>query len=247
VVIFVGEELPPALSTFSDHCLVFPTDIPGPFVAQNVRNFFPAIADFDIIVTSDVDMFPLTSRVIDFALKAVLADGRNFVVARDVLPRGQFPICYSVGTVNVWRALHPARDRSEIQRALENLFADRITGGGYNGARGGRGWFVDQEHLYRLVEREAAAGSLKAVGFSDTETRHRRLDRDSHDGLLRWRLLVLVALGKFTDYHAHHPVSKNKFFVLALLCASWLANRLRFSTRPLEEAAHVGHPLFADS
>lgn len=247
LVVFVGEELPTALEAFSDHCVLFPTDIPGPFVAQNIRNYFPAIADFDVIVTSDVDMFPLTSRVIDTALSAVLEDGQNFVVARDVLPTGQFPICYSVGTADAWRALCPARDRSEIQRALELLFANRMAGGRYDGVRGGPGWFVDQEHLYDSAAREAAAGRLNAIGLSDTETGHRRLDRDSHNGLLRWRLLLLVALGKFTDYHAHHPVSKNRLFVLALLGASLLANRIRFDARPLGRLENLGRPLFTNS
>jgi hypothetical protein len=153
------------------------------------------------VITTDVDMFPLSMRVIDIA-KAKSAG--SFVIARNVLEHDQqFPICYNVASPSFWREVFSSTDdfASDLQRAT-------TTSAEYSGDHGGTGWFIDQEFLYqRATAWERDGGKL--VRLTDEETGHRRLDRTSS----QLRTLVtspLVARQRWTDYHAYAPSARSR-------------------------------------
>lgn len=227
LVVVVGHKLPQCAEAYRESCVLVPATVPAPFLAQNIRTYFAGISNFDIVITSDIDMFPLSPKVLDGAIRAVLKNRRNFVVARDVLPPGQFPICYSVAAKRSWEDLYGRESIDEVVQSIRLLFERRISRENYSGQHAGHGWFTDQEHLFELLTGAAEDDRLKIVGLTDKETGHRRLDRHSHNGALRWRLLAQVALGNFTDYHCHYPVEKNVFFNRTLLLCVHLSNLRR--------------------
>jgi hypothetical protein len=78
---------------------------------------------------------------------------------------------------------------------------------GYDPGHGAKGWFTDQEFLFRQVEKFKDRGGMVRK-FSDSQTKHRRLDRIFTPAPLNWLIVPLVFFGALTDYHVHHPVRK---------------------------------------
>ncbi len=171
---------------------------PSALTAQLARIIWPdALADSaGLVITSDIDMFPLSARAFETA-RSEASNSASFVVVRNVLEAdAQFPICYCVASPAVWR------------RALgtSGVFTDDLAlalneSPEYSGEHGGTGWFSDQQLLYsRATEWELAGGNL--VRLSDQETGHKRLDRTSH--LARTFVSApLVARDHWTDFHAY--------------------------------------------
>jgi hypothetical protein len=180
-----------------------PPGVPSALAAQMSRIIWPGTlpAASSSVITTDVDMFPLSMRVIDIA-KAKSAG--SFVIARNVLEHDQqFPICYNIASPSVWREVFSSTDdfASDLRRATR-------TPAEYSGDHGGAGWFIDQEFLYqRATAWERDGGKL--VRLTDEETGHRRLDRTSS----QLRTLVtcpLVARQRWTDYHAYSPSARSR-------------------------------------
>jgi len=232
VVVLAAKEVPPYLKKYQDNCVVFDSDIPDVFASQNIRIYYPAIANFDVIMTSDIDMFPISTRVIDAALESLSGQPPfDFVVARDVLPEGQFPICYSVASSATWKKLHSVENLEDISKSLRVLFDSRVRSDLYSGQHGAYAWFTDQENLYQLVTSLEEKLEVSIARLSDSQTLHRRLDREYHNGFLRWRLLRVVVKGLFTDYHSHLPRGTNLVYFGFLLLATKIANMEYFVNR----------------
>jgi hypothetical protein len=175
-----------------------PTEAPSALAAQVSRIVWPGSlpASTNRVITTDIDMMPLSLRVIDAARQA--SEGR-FVVARNVLEQDrQFPICYCVAEINTWKAAFGNTD--DFVGDLGRYVADADP---YSGTHGGAGWFTDQTLLYaKITEWEARGGSI--LRLIDSETGHRRLDRTS-PMLQTFLSAPLAVRQRWTDYHAYPP------------------------------------------
>lgn len=216
-VLVIADELPEMLRNYSEYCVLFSTDLPTAFVAQNVRTLYCALVDSDLVMTSDVDMLTMNSKLIDTALKKWGDKGSTtFAVLRDVLPAGQFAICYSVAEPLTWSEVFQIRSIQDVRKRLNQLF-EKLNSQEYQGSHGGYGWFLDQEYLYEQVFNSETNGTLNLLKFSDAETGHRRLDRVFHRGPLKWIVIPLIIQHHYSDYHVHHPVGKYSRYLSILL------------------------------
>jgi hypothetical protein len=199
-----------------------PSGVPSALAAQMSRIIWPGTLPTasSSIITTDVDMFPLSMRVLDLANAQ---SAGSFVIARNVLEHDQqFPICYNVASPAVWRDVFSSTGdfSSDLRRATR-------TPAEYSGDHGGAGWFIDQEFLYqRATAWERDGGKL--VRLTDEESGHRRLDRTSS----QLRTLVtspLVARQRWTDYHAYAPSARSRALNSWILF--WLSRQTERSTR----------------
>jgi hypothetical protein len=216
-IIVIAERLPDLLYPYRKWCVVHSPepDIPSTFASQNIRLFWPGLEDSDYVLTTDIDMLPLGDTLFHRALSA-LESGQDFVVCRDVLPEGQYPMCYNIASPRTWRLLTGIGDESDAAARLNALFSKSDPEGAYTGEHGGIGWFKDQQTLFSLVMSfEARGGSV--VRLRDCDTRHRRLDRRLLPSFLSWLALPFANYGFFTDYHIHHPVKRHQRFIDGLL------------------------------
>jgi len=219
-VYVIGSGFPPELRRYRQFCELVQTDLPSSFVSQNIRTHAAGLQDSDLVLTTDIDMVPINLRVFSQPVVAVLKDSSCFSVVRDVLPAGQFPICYNVATPQSWRSIYGNSNLQETLRNLENLYESTSNHDGYSGRRGGAGWYLDQTELFRRVEIADAEGVVRVHRFKDADTRHHRLDREYHNGFLRWKMLKDVLLGRVTDYHLHAGKPHKVFIWLTFLtCA----------------------------
>lgn len=227
-VIVIAETLPEELEKYQEWCEVFDvgSKIPSSFASQAIRVFYPSLEEADYVVTTDVDMLPMTDRLFQVALSEISA-GSEFVIGRDVLPKGQFPICYNLATPAIWGSINSIRSNGDVLDSLAKLFEKVNFNGEFNSKHGGTGWFADQEELYRMVtEFELMGGKVERL--NDSSTGHLRLDRLFTPFPLNWLTLAGVALGLFTDYHVHHPISNFSKFLRSV---AWLRNRRVGSNR----------------
>jgi hypothetical protein len=218
LVLIVADALPPSLEKYSSHCQLVEVDLPGPFVSQNIRTLFASLVDSDIVATSDIDMLPMNSLLFDVAVSDIVDGGAStFVVLRDVLPAGQYAICYSVAAPSAWGSVFGLKSVSDVRSTLAELFESFESPDRYLGAHGGYGWFIDQEYLFEKVNQAADAGRINLTKHKDEETGHVRLDRMVHRGPLKWLAIPAIKKERYSDYHVHYPIAKNTRYLSRLL------------------------------
>jgi hypothetical protein len=222
-IIVIGKSLPSQLEPYSEYCEVFESDLPSGFVAQNIRCLMAGVSNAEVVITSDVDMFPLNFRVFDRSL-ALSDPNDEFVICRDVLPKGQYPICYNMASPKVWQKVFNiiSTKQAELQimeMALRAQVKDDIT------ERTKKfDWFSDQTDLYLRVEKYSSEGH-KVNKLGDSTTGHRRLDRTTHRQPIGWLMTPLVLFGVFTDYHIHRPLRKNSIYINCVFWTTKVHNR----------------------
>jgi hypothetical protein len=238
-IIVIGESLPSELEPYSEYCEVFESDLPPGFVAQNIRCLMAGISNADVVITSDVDMVPLNFRVFDRAL--ALADPNDeFVICRDVLPKGQYPICYNLAAPKVWQKVFNANSTKQVEVQIMEMALRAQVSDDLNEKVKRFDWFSDQRDLYLRVEKYSSEGH-QVKKFIDSTTGHRRLDRTSHRQPIGWLMTPLVLFGSFTDYHIHRPLRKNKLFINCVFWATKVHNRICRITKALRRLIRFSH------
>jgi hypothetical protein len=215
LVILVADKVPQELEAFSKYLVLHPPvqGVPDVFISQFIRCLYSPLCRSDLVITSDVDMLPLSTRVFDSIIASRRVDLESFDVCRDVLGEGQFAICYNIATPSTWKQVVGTKDLSEIDQRISDGFRHSVSvNNGYVPSHGGKGWFSDQEYLYSAVQAFKEGGGLVRK-FSDSETSHSRLDRLFLPFPINWFALPWVYFGAFTDYHVHHPIRRYRFFV----------------------------------
>jgi hypothetical protein len=216
-VLIVAQSIPRSLLHFSEFLvLIDPLDMPTAFVSQTARIIEAQNSVADYVMTSDIDMLPLSVSFECALIDSRDFDPNSFFILRDVLEPGQFPICYNLAKPEVWRLLiHSYGVGSPTSKILRDILDEFGGNSAYSGLHGGSGWTIDQQTLWNLVTDNAAG--IRFEKFLDSQTRHRRLDRLHHRGLLKWLALPLVFIGFYHDYHVHHPIVANMRYVKAVL------------------------------
>jgi hypothetical protein len=152
------------------------------------------------VITTDIDLFPLSLNY--FKTLAENA-GNSFVVARDVLAEGQYPICYLAARPHIWREVVGGHLSAEEWFESVAPYVEETR------TRAPREtWFVDQMWIYQRVKAWSEAGGEVLV-LSDQHTGFRRLDRSIGPRLLFAGLKTgLIRPSAYVDYHAHRPALK---------------------------------------
>jgi hypothetical protein len=218
LVIVVAQEFPDELISIRDYCVLFesPTGLSDVFASQFVRSLYAPLVGSDLVLTTDVDMFPLSLKVFNCILSSSPEPLSTFHVCRDVLPKGQYAICYNLASPKVWSQITGVVSIADLSNTLLSEFNKAYEqNNGYTEGHGELGWFSDQEYLFKSVDRfEQAQG--RVLRFTDKVTQHSRLDRASTSFLSKWFLLLFVAFNYLTDYHVHHPVERNQSYISAV-------------------------------
>lgn len=216
-VLIVAKSIPENLQEYSEYLrLIDPQDMPTAFVSQTSRIIEARNSSADFVMTSDIDMLPLK---VDFESSIINSEELNqdsFFILRDVLEPGQFPICYNLAKPKIWRLLvSPYGKEIPTPNILREVLNEYGGNSAYSGLHGGKGWTIDQQTLWQLVQDNSE--KIRFERFVDYQTAHRRLDRIHHRGLIKWLALPLVFFGFYHDYHLHHPVDLNRNYIKAVI------------------------------
>jgi len=139
----------------------------------------------EILVTTDIDML---------VFKNVFFDSMGFlnILGHDLVPSGQFPMCYAYAKTKVWRDVMNIGVKS-FQECLDEKL-------GHEECENMRGnlWARDQELLYQHACGENGALRLIKRARPETQFAMNRIDRD--DSFFMDRLNSDII-----DYHMHRP------------------------------------------
>jgi len=210
-LVLIAERIPESLASLSDSIAVF-EPLPSmhtAFQAQCIRLLYPALLsdDYrDAVLTSDIDMLPMSRRYFVDPLAPLRPDG--FVIYRSgVLDHlGELPICYNAAAPDTWAELFGGvRDGKDVRSLLQAWWAELD---GYEGYRSGANWNADQKKLFGHVAAwGAGAGRERVARLTDRATGFRRVERHkpqrfSHALARRARL---ISCGYFSDFHMMQP------------------------------------------
>lgn len=229
LVIVVATELPPELEAIKEYCVLHssPPGVSSVFTSQFIRALYAPLVDSDFVLTSDVDMMPLSTKVFDYVLEATGANHDTFSVCRDVLDLGQYPICYNLAAPRIWSRVTGVAFEEDVDSLLVESFNEAHSRNkGYEDGHGAKGWFTDQEFLFKQVENFKVNGGV-VKRFTDRQTKHKRLDRIFTGTPWNWLVVPVVFFGALTDYHVHHPVGKYRLYISFVHCLLESGARLR--------------------
>lgn len=228
-ILVVADELPESLQPYAGNCVVVRPSTDSALEAQIGRVALAADSRASLAMTTDIDMFPLSGAVTERAIRELHRASADVAIVRDVLPPGQYPMCYVIASPATWGEIGGISDVSTTREAVHRL--SKPFAPSYEGTHGGAGWTSDQQLLYEGVERVQGRGG-QVLKLSDSLTGHKRMDRGSHPFPINWLLLPLVRGGRFSDYHVHHPIRRYKRFIQALLALT--RSRLHLRRIPIQ-------------
>jgi hypothetical protein len=204
ILVFIGERVPKSLSRIETNIIQISSKSHNSvFFAQNCRYVVPAFLNTnEPIITADIDIVPLSYRYFNFP--NILDTKLTFFTYRDCLIEedSQVAMCYNASTRNVWQRLLGAHISTT---PLETLCKLEESCGEHDQIRGGKGWFFDQQFLYKsLVANKDISWEI----WTDHESGFRRLDRSLGENNLE-HLLKTDSLhtNNFTDFHMLMPYS----------------------------------------
>lgn len=216
-VYLIMDTLPTNLEKYSAYLTLLPAGgMSSAFSSQNIRTLATVDTIHDFVITSDIDMVPLSNKYF-IGLATQARENRNsFIVGRDVLSVGQYPICYNIAGPEIWSQVigHKLAKLSLAER-LHELVLQSQSLNEYSGKKGGSGWYFDQQFLYSQVERNIDRDFL--IRLQDCQTKHKRVDRNRHKSILPLFMLPLIASGLYADYHLPRLTRVMKLFLKVLI------------------------------
>ena len=211
-IILVGDKLPENLVPYEKYIIILchANLIPRPFIAQNIRLLALARFDADVVMTTDIDMVPMSWEIYERYLLLSYSENR-FLVLRDELQH-EYPICYLMSPPKVADLLI-GMPTLKLEKGIQELWEHFLaTGLMYEGIHGGIGWNFDQKYVYSLVNTQSSEN--RAMFFRDSQTGFRRLDRLFAPSKT---FLELFSSRSYTDYHMHLPIRKYHRLIKVIL------------------------------
>ena len=225
-VVIVAERIPDELLIYSRYLILKSNFEPydSALVAQTIRLLLPSKLSADYVLISDVDMLPLSRRIVANCLAAVHAEV-DFIFYRDVLAENEIPMCYNFGSPSAWRSLiYGDENYNNYLEILEKELNSRGGHDAYSGEHGGRGWTIDQELLWKKMHTNDELSFLK---LKDGDVNFHRLDRVSRIRVVKWLMAPLILFNFFDDYHMHLPVINYSCFIKYLYRIIWLREKMK--------------------
>lgn len=182
-IVWIGSELPDEFKHYSEHIVCFP-ELPGVssvYTAQTIRILYPALmGPTDVTIITDMDMLPANRSYFSTKLEGVPDNAFVSMRPLSVVSPGQIAMCYTVASTPVWQRLFGIRSEDDIRAFLVSNYNSST-----DGVHGGKGWYQDQELLYRHVVHAPSFIQLDDSGFRRLDYFHHRYDMNLFLSMLR--------------------------------------------------------------
>ena len=216
-IFLISDEIPFQLKQFKKYIILLPqiNEIPTDFIAQNIRVLSMPYFGNSIVLTTDIDMIPMSPDIYEkYILKSHYEN--SFIVLRDQLV-DEYPICYLVSPSDLAGQIILSTKKqlnSLIQLAWMQLNQANIH---YSSTHGGSGWNFDQKYINTAFENFSNQNRINKI--KDSETGFTRIDRIDNP------LKVFTQLFSnkiFADYHMNLPVRKNSILIKIIILRNTL-------------------------
>lgn len=219
-VVLISDHLPGYLKKYKNYIELFYVEsVSDVFLSQVIRLFYPGYSDKKLVITTDIDMLPLSNRAFSQTIDKHFNNIENknldtkFIVFRNVLKEEQIPMCYNIASPIAWQKLFQYHSKDELKSKLRRLYYG--ISNNYDGVHGGKNWYFDQQLLFDTLESKGE--DLNIVKLDDSDTAYKRLDRVNYKFPFYWFILPLILFNYYDDYHVHHPLRARKIWIFILL------------------------------
>ena len=194
-IIYIGNDLPISLHTFSDNIIVFPPieGVSTVYTAQTIRILYPALLDEnETTVITDMDMLPANKTYFSSLINEIPSN--TFLMFRDLrcVSPDQIPICYNAASTSIWKKVFGINSINDIRSFLREKY-DLQT----DGIHGGHGWYTDQV----LLRKHVFSSGVSLLTLNDNG--YKRLDIYDH----RYNIPLFIEKLKTMSYSDAHLYS----------------------------------------
>ena len=202
-IILIHNEIPEKIQDHKKNIILFKPipNISSSFISQYIRMLYPGILNYkNGVMITDMDILPMNRQYYTENIKNI--ENNKFVYMRNVLLNvKEIAMCYNVTTPNIWSSIFNITSLQGIKERLISVYEQNQ----YDGMPGGRGWNLDQLHLYKNVQEwNKRTGNF--VILNDNFTGYYRLDRGNF--LFNQTTINNIKYGKYSDYHCLRPYSQ---------------------------------------
>lgn len=191
ILIYIGEDLPIELqdNKYGQIIIQRPFDgIPSSTQSQFIRLWYTKNYPDDIVITTDIDMFPLSRWYFKDQIRNL--DDDKFIHLAEKNPPG-YNICYNVAKGSIFNEL------LGLDGSFDTILSEvyyRMKSGGHNT------WFVDEYFISEKLDNYNG-DKFKRI----TRKSYNRINRNNWD-----YNPALVKLGMYYDYHSARPYKQYK-------------------------------------
>lgn len=217
-IILIHDNIPKKFQSYKQHIILFPPikNVSTAFTSQYIRLLYPCIMKYkNGILISDMDMLPMNKYYYTENIKHISND--KFVYMRDVLlNHKEIAMCYNVATPNTWSDIFDIKTLHDIKVRIKDVYNKNT----YVDIHGGKGWNLDQLHLYeKIMQWNSVTNNF--VTLNDQFTRFNRLDRIHCFNLIERKVTMIIhnssastsekiKNGFYSDYHCYRPYESYK-------------------------------------
>lgn len=204
-IILIHDNIPEKFESYKQHIILFPPikNVSTAFTSQYIRLLYPCIMKYkNGILISDMDMLPMNRKYYTENIKNI--ENNKFVYMRNVLLNAkEIAMCYNVATPNIWTSIFNITSLQDIKERLITVYEQNQ----YADIHGGKGWNLDQLHLYQKVMQWNSITNNFVI-LNDYSTGYYRLDRVRF--LFNQTTINDIKYGKYSDYHCLRPYNQYK-------------------------------------
>lgn len=201
IAILVADYLPRELYPFSSNIILWKRNknINNVFLSQHLRIYYPALLnlpDDELCMITDMDMLPIQKEFYTDGLESFKID--DFIYYNDLL-ENQIIMCYNAAHPKTWAKVFNIFSENDIEKNLNETYQKS-----YSGIPSGKGWFIDQEIMYKNL-----------INYSNLKILKRpikRLEKWLFNSMFKKKKLSL----DFNDFHCHRSFHKNLIMILTV-------------------------------
>ena len=201
IAIIVGESIPNELKEYSNNIFLWNKNLNlnHAFVAQNLRIYYPSLInlpDDSLVMITDMDMLPMNNSYYTNGLENFNKD--DFIYYRNI-DGNQIYMCYNAAHPNTWAKVFGINNSDDIEKKINETYNS-----GYSGIPGKKGWFIDQEIMYKNL-----------INYSNLKVLNRpikRLEMDNFKKLLSNGSTQFIS--NYDDAHFHRSYFNNVDLIL---------------------------------
>ena len=194
--VVVGDKIPDELKDYSDNIILWNRnlDINTAFVAQNLRMYMTAlinIPDDEMVMITDMDMLPMNDKYYKEGLENFKKE--DFIYYRHV-DGNQIYMCYNAAHPNTWSKVFSITNEDDVEKIINETYINQ-----YSGIPGGKGWYTDQEIMYK-----------KLINYPHLKVLNRPLKRlEMYDFNYKKNIGLNNFISNYDDSHFHRSYFNN--------------------------------------
>lgn len=206
-LILISDSIPENLNYLKEYIILFNPieNINSIFTAQFIRILYPALLEGNILI-SDIDIFPISENYFINSIKD-FQESKFITYTSRYKSQNMYAICYNVANSKIWKQISNIKSLDDIRERIKLTYNIN-----YTGQKNCDGWFLDQQELYRYVNKWNKI-SNDLIILEDQKLNFKRLDKRVKKEIVKNIDFYCKNINNYTDFHCIKPYSKLSYYI----------------------------------